>query len=283
MKNFLNLPAPAKLNLFLHIVGKREDGMHLLQSAFQLIDLQDYISLEETGDGRIVREGDISWNTESDLCCRAARLLQEYCPQKGVRIRVKKNIPTGAGLGGGSSDAATTLIALNRLWNIGLSREKLLEISVQLGADVPFFIGGQNAFVEGIGEKLTPLDLPQRTYMLIMPQTHVSTKDVFGRLNLTELGKLWIMPHLYERLSNNTDSLWGKNDLEGPARSLNSLVDQMFEHPFLSDKIRMTGSGAAAFFVVKSDSQIAEFDKLPGDWRIWRVQGLKVHPLKSWL
>ena len=157
-KAFLDLPAPAKINLFLHIVGIREDGYHLLESVFLLISLADSVSLTERAEGGLVRTGDMADNP-SDLCLRAARLLQEKTGcRKGAEISVTKRIPSGAGLGGGSSDAATTLIGLNRLWNLGVSREDLATWGTELGADVPFFIFGKSAWVEGIGDIIRPLE-----------------------------------------------------------------------------------------------------------------------------
>lgn len=157
MKCCLNLPAPAKLNLFLHVIGRKPDGMHLLESVFSMIDLCDYLDFEVLDEPKIIREGDISWALGKDLCCRAAKLMQQFAPHRGVRITVRKNIPDGPVWAGGSSDAATCLIALNRLWDINKKRNELLNLAVTLGADVPFFIFGQTAFAQGVGEVLTPV------------------------------------------------------------------------------------------------------------------------------
>jgi 4-diphosphocytidyl-2-C-methyl-D-erythritol kinase len=186
----LGLPAPAKLNIFLHVVGRREDGYHLLQSAMLPIDLADSIDVEVLGDDRIVRDGDIVGSVEQDLCVRAAALLQRHSGCRlGARIDVRKRIPAGAGLGGGSSDAATTLLALNRLWRIDLGRAELAGLALRLGADVPFFIHGTPAFVEGIGERITPLPSRLlencRTFALVHPQVHVSTQEIFSSPGLT--------------------------------------------------------------------------------------------------
>lgn len=157
----LGLPAPAKLNLFLHVVGRRPDGKHLLESVFTLIDLHDTIDLFRLEEPVVERTGDVIGNVEKDLCVRAARLLMEtFDVRSGVRIHVEKRIPAGAGMGGGSSDAATVLIGLNRLFGLGLSRSALMELGERLGADVPFFIFGRTGFVEGIGEIITPLEIP---------------------------------------------------------------------------------------------------------------------------
>ena len=193
---FLGLPAPAKLNLFLHVLGRRPDGYHEIESVFVPLDLCDTVDMEMRTDGRIVREGDLTGPQEADLAVRAARALQEHAASAqghaalaGVTLRVQKRIPVGAGLGGGSSDAATTLIGLNRLWNLGLGRPALAGLARGLGADVPFFLGGGAAFVKGIGEQCQPLDLPQAWYVLVYPQVHVSTAEIFSDPKLTRDGK----------------------------------------------------------------------------------------------
>ena len=180
-------PAPAKLNLFLHVVGRRADGYHLLQSVFRLIDRADTVHLELRDDGRIVRERDLPGVAEdNDLTVRAARLLQTYAPEgAGVNIRLEKILPMGGGLGGGSSDAATVLLALNRLWQINLSREDLQTLALQLGADVPVFVFGQTAFAEGVGEVLCPLSVPPAWYVVLMPPVQVPTAAIFAAPELT--------------------------------------------------------------------------------------------------
>jgi 4-diphosphocytidyl-2-C-methyl-D-erythritol kinase len=204
-RSFLGLPAPAKLNSFLHVVGRRADGYHEIQSLFVPIDLADTIDLELRTDGRIVREGDLTGPEPADLAVRAARALQEYAraagrdarsgvidaepPSLGVTVRVEKRIPVGAGLGGGSSDAATTLIGLNRLWNLGLNRAQLAELARGLGADVPFFLGSGPAFVEGIGEQCVPLAPGPAWFVVVYPQVHVSTAEIFADPKLTRDSK----------------------------------------------------------------------------------------------
>ncbi|MBQ8828777.1 MAG: 4-(cytidine 5'-diphospho)-2-C-methyl-D-erythritol kinase [Burkholderiaceae bacterium] len=283
MKSYLNLPAPAKINLFLHIVGRRSDGMHLLQSVFQLIDLCDYIDLEELDNGKIIREGDISWDVEKDLCYRAAKLLQPLTPQKGVRITVKKNIPTGSGLGGGSSDAATVLIALNQLWNLNLQREDLLKLAVKLGADVPFFVQGLNAFVEGIGEIITPLTLPEFTIHLYLPNAKLSTAEVFQSDFLTRNTTSCKIQDFSDYIKNFDRTPWGRNDLEPVARFLSESVNEMFLEPELSKKIRLTGSGAAAFYVVESEEVEDPSLNISKGIQHWKVRGLQKHPLYDWV
>ena len=180
-------PAPAKLNLFLHVVGRRDDGYHLLQTAFTFIDRCDYLSFALRDDGMITRAaGPVGIAADDDLCVRAARLLQRRtgCPS-GVSIELEKHLPWGAGLGGGSSDAATTLIVLNRLWQLDLSRYELRAIALALGADVPVFIFGRSALAEGIGEKFTAIDVPKAWYVVLTPPVQVPTKVIFADPELT--------------------------------------------------------------------------------------------------
>lgn len=183
----LHLPAPAKLNLFLHVTGRRADGLHLLETVFQFIDLNDDIELQLDPSGRISRSLDPEGVAEADdLCLRAARALQQASGSPlGVRITLHKHIPMGAGLGGGSSDAATVLLGLNQLWGLGWSREALIEIARPLGADVPIFVYGRNAYATGIGDQFQPIELPRRWFVLLMPPVHVATAGVFSAPELT--------------------------------------------------------------------------------------------------
>lgn len=187
MQDFQSFLAPAKLNLFLHIVGRRTDGYHLLQSVFVLVDLYDTVHLKVRNDGLITRVKPIANVSEAqDLCIRAARLLQQHTGcQLGVELAVDKRIPMGGGLGGGSSDAATVLVALNHLWKLQLSRQELMDLGLKLGADVPFFIFGENAWVEGVGEEIQPISLNLGHFVILTPQTHVSTAEVFSSKELT--------------------------------------------------------------------------------------------------
>ncbi len=184
--------APAKLNLFLHVVGRRSDGYHLLQSAFQLLDVGDKLDFAVRADGDVQRLSNLPGVTQDeDLVVRAARLLQAATgTQSGADIAVDKRLPMGAGLGGGSSDAATTLIALNHLWNTRLSRQQLMQLGLQLGADVPFFVFGQNAFVEGIGEVLSPVDIPEVWFVVLEPGVAVPTPTIFRAAELTRDTKM---------------------------------------------------------------------------------------------
>ena len=183
----LTCPAPAKLNLFLHVVGRREDGYHLLQTLFHFIDFGDTLHFTPREDGVVRRISVLDGvPEEQDLCVRAARLLQQECGcRMGVDISVEKRIPLGGGLGGGSSDAATTLLALNRLWQLGLSRQHLMQIGLSLGADVPVFIFGENAFAEGVGEQLQAYPLPDTWYVVLFPPVHVATAQIFAHPELT--------------------------------------------------------------------------------------------------
>ncbi|MBL8506283.1 MAG: 4-(cytidine 5'-diphospho)-2-C-methyl-D-erythritol kinase, partial [Methylobacillus glycogenes] len=187
MQDFQSFPAPAKINLFLHITGRRDDGYHLLQSVFRLLDHGDTVHIRVRDDAQITRSIDLPGvPAEQDLCIRAARLLQEHTScQHGADIHVTKRTPMGGGLGGGSSDAATVLLALNRLWQVNLKREELLSLGLKLGADVPFFIFGENAWVEGIGEKLQSIQLNNAYYVVITPQVHISTAEIFASKQLT--------------------------------------------------------------------------------------------------
>ncbi len=284
-KNFLNLPAPAKLNLFLHVVGKRDDGYHLLESVFQLIDFCDYIDLEGTEDGQITRKGDIDWPEENDLCVKAAKLLQTLAPNMGVSIEVAKNIPTGSGLGGGSSDAATVLIGLNLMWKLGLSRHELMEIGSQLGADVPFFIFGQTAFAQGTGEILKAVDVPELYFKIIYPDVHLSTASVFHSRLLEKSSPMdeQDIGRLSEKLLNYVTAPFGKNDLQKAAEALSPQI-QLASNKLQSLGIpRMTGSGSAVFVAASEEKDIQKHIDLPPNWSQWNAQGIKKHPLFEWI
>ncbi len=284
-KTFLNLPAPAKINRFLHVIGRRADGYHLLESVFELMDLHDSIDFAERNDGRIVRSGDMSGNP-SDLCVRAAHLLRDKTGcSKGAEITVRKRIPVGAGLGGGSTDAATALIALNRLWNLNLSREELAEAGAELGADIPFFIRGENAFVEGIGEKNTPLQLPEKWFAIVWPGVFSSTENVFKSPDLTRnTQSLKISgPHDTRQLEIMPED-FGKNDLEPVVRSRVPAVNEAIEWLSRSAPARMTGSGSAVFAVFASQASAeSALAGIPQEWRGFAVKNLPRHPLSAWL
>jgi 4-diphosphocytidyl-2-C-methyl-D-erythritol kinase len=301
MERALALPAPAKINLFLHVLGRRADGYHELQTVFALIDLADWIDLERRDDGQLQRRGDLIGPADTDLALRAARLLQQRTGTRfGADIHVLKRIPAGAGLGGGSSDAATTLIALNRLWNTGLDRAQLAALALELGADVPFFVNGHNAFAEGRGERLSPIALPAAHYALIWPQVHVSTKEIFEDSGLTRNTKATKMASFsaavgLERAAVGTKAadselaesisgvLFGANDLEAVARRRFPEIDRVIGHLAPFGPVRMTGSGSAVFMVARDAMAArAAIADLPPGWIGWAVRGLTEHPLRAW-
>lgn len=284
MECALGLPAPAKLNLFLHVTGRRADGYHTLQSVFQLIDLADWVDVERRGDASVVREGDLLSAPDDDLAVRAARALQAATGcGLGVTIRIDKRIPAGSGLGGGSSDAATTLTALNRLWGLGLSRADLQRIALPLGADIPFFLHGTNAFAEGVGEQLRTVRTPAAWYAVIWPQVHVSTKEIFADPGLTRNTKPTKIADFSAAAGLHPHSLFGANDLEPVARRRFPAIDQALRQLQRHGPARMTGSGSAVFVPTASEAeaQAAAADGPPG-WRRWVVRGLSEHPLAAW-
>lgn len=285
MQALYDVPAPAKLNLFLHITGRRADGYHLLQSVFQLIDLCDELDFDLRDDGRIVRTTDIAdVPADADLTVRAARLLQAAAAERGIRvpgadIAIHKRLPMGGGIGGGSSDAATTLIVLNHLWQAGFSRAELMRLGLQLGADVPFFLLGENAFVEGIGEQLTPVSTPPTWFVLVHPGVAVPTPIIFRSPELTRDTKVVRIADFSRRLP-----AYGKNDLQAvAARAFPPVADAL---KWLSDHgdARMTGSGACVFAAFASESDAdAVLRQVPVQWRSWKTQALAAHPLASLL
>jgi 4-diphosphocytidyl-2-C-methyl-D-erythritol kinase len=269
-------PAPAKLNLFLHIVGRRPDGYHLLQSVFRLLDWGDTLDFTVRTDGRIRRSGDIPGvPEETDLTVQAARRLQQASGcALGVDITVHKRLPMGGGLGGGSSDAATTLMALNRLWNTGLGFERLCETGLALGADVPFFIHGRDAFVEGVGELLHPIDLPPAWYVVVAPAVIVPTAQIFASPELTR-NTPPIKVHGFT-LSRTC------NDLQSVACALYPEVAAALSWLEQFAAARMTGSGACVFAAVDSVAQAEQIvGQCPPRWRAWRAASLARHPMRG--
>lgn len=289
MKSALGLPAPAKLNVFLHVTGRLPDGRHALESVFTLIDWSDEIDLWDlsgTAPGRVERTGDLLCDAEKDLAVRAARLLMaERKPRGGVRIRVKKRIPAGAGMGGGSSDAATVLMGLNRLWNLGLTRGELMKLGERLGADVPFFIFGRTAFAEGFGEKLRQFDLPASRYLVAWPAAHVPTGEIFAAPNLTRDTPSHTIAFFSDLVRKIWPALPGRNDLEPVAEAFSEAVRHaktMFASAGLDP--RMTGSGSAVFAVLPERSDVdALAASFPEDWAVRGVSGMAKHPLSDWL
>jgi len=284
MESALGLPAPAKLNLFLHVTGRRADGYHTLQTAFQLIDLADWLDFERRGDGQIVREGDLRWDAGDDLAVRAALALQQATGCRlGASIRVTKNIPAGSGMGGGSSDAATTLIALNRLWGLDLTRPGLAAIALPLGADVPFFLHGANAFAEGVGEELHAVATPPAWYAVIWPQVHVSTREIFADPGLTRNTKPTKIADFSAAVGLLPQTLFGANDLEPVVRRRFPEIEQALAHLQRHGPARMTGSGSAVFAPMASSDEArnAVAECMPR-WQRWAVRGLSEHPLAAW-
>ncbi len=300
-----DLPAPAKLNLFLHVVGRRPDGYHLLQTVFRFIDLQDMLDIDLRQDGQITRETSLDGvEHEQDLVVRAARLLQQTTGTRlGTHIRVRKSIPSGAGLGGGSSDAATVLMALNRLWKTGLSRQQLMDVGLRLGADVPVFLFGRNAFAEGVGEALTEISLPPCSYLIIQPQRPVPTVGIFQHHGLTrdtkpvKITDFSGLRHFVAApgLSGTPDG-FGRNDLQPVVLSLYPDIRRVLE--WLQScglHARMTGSGSCFFIEssTKADAQrlsqelIAkmhnEFGSVGLVKALYACDGLPQHPLLHWI
>jgi 4-diphosphocytidyl-2-C-methyl-D-erythritol kinase len=269
-------PAPAKLNLFLHVVGRRGDGYHLLQTAFRFIDYGDELSFTVRADGAIRHTNPLAGvPAEQDLSVRAARLLQQEAGcREGADIGIVKRLPLGGGLGGGSSDAATTLIALNRLWHAGLSRERLQQLALQLGADVPVFVFGRNAFAEGVGERLQALRLPPAWYLILVPELAVSTAEIFSAVELTR----------------NTNAITiaafsvgqGRNDLEPVVCRRYPQVARHLKWLQRYGDARMTGSGACVFCAFDSEEQARRvLSELPEGMRGFVARGLDRHPLWS--
>lgn len=272
------LPAPAKINLFLHVVGRRSDGYHLLQSALRLLDRADLISFAPRTDGAVVRANEIPGVPgDDDLCVRAARLLQwEAGVATGVAIHLDKRLPLGGGLGGGSSDAATTLIALNVLWGIRWPPPRLRELGLRLGADVPFFIFGGSAFAEGIGEALHPLALEPAWYLVIDPGVSVPTARIFAAEDLTRSTKLINISDFSEA--------WAAGELHNDLQrvvclrypTVAAVVEWLGKH----GDARMTGSGACVFATFATQTAAQQvLAQLPQGWRGWVARGLDRHPL----
>ena len=280
MHTLYDVPAPAKLNLFLHITGQRADGYHLLQSVFMLIDWCDTLHFERRPGSALSREDLSDPLPADDLALRAARALQQATGcTLGAHIGVHKRIPAQAGMGGGSSDAATTLLALNRLWNLQLDLPQLRRIGLGLGADVPFFLCGGNAWVEGIGDIITPLEnawqLPKARFVVVKPEAGLETKQIFSS------------PFLKRDSQPATISGFaaahydfGRNDLQNVAQQLcpevQQAIDWLAGHGMHG---RMTGSGSAVFAAMP---QTAELSHIPRGWKVRTCENLAVHPLAEW-
>src|SRR5262245_9181452 len=289
MKALYDLSAPAKVNLFLHVVGRRSDGYHLLQSVFMLIDWADTLHIERRADG-LLRRHDLTMPLPADdLCLRAARALQQASGSRfGADIQIEKRVPAGAGLGGGSSDAATTLLALNRLWELHWPRERLAAIALALGADVPFFVHGQHAFVEGIGERITPVALPRAWLAVVKPAASLGTAQIFGSADLERATPAVILADFLVNttLSESTSAGFGRNDLQAVAQAQCAEVGQAAE--WLQARFgnsRMSGSGSAVFARAGTgDRPLATWGEgeLPAHWVGRMCRSLTVHPLAHW-
>ena len=291
----LSVPAPAKLNLFLHVTGRRGDGYHLLESLMVLIDLFDSLRLTRRDDGAVLRNGEIEGiSEESDLALRAAKLLQQHAPTPfGVTIALDKRIPIGAGLGGGSSDAASVLLALNRLWSLDLPRDELMRIGLELGADVPFFIFGSNAHATGVGECLRPVTVPRMDAILAIPHVQSSTAEIFGSPLLRR-----------DTPTTKADAYtsgYGHNDLEpvamarhpGIAKAADALaaIDARPPLGWTDVAVRMSGSGSTMFRLIDPDSRLPDAHTpdfhTPNDaaqpqaFRMVRTRFLTCHPLRE--
>ncbi len=271
-------PAPAKINLMLRITGQREDGYHLLQTVFQLIDWCDYLTFHPLNDAQVKLLSPIpDVPEETDLTVRAAKLLQQATgSQQGVLIALEKNLPMGGGLGGGSSDAATTLLVLNQLWKLGLSVKELMKLGLQLGADVPVFVFGHAAWAEGVGEKLKKIETQEKWLLIIKPECHVDTKAIFSVKDLTRNSKSITM----------ADFISGQhqNDCLDVVRELHQPVADALVDLAVFSEARLTGTGACVF--AQFDSEVLAqkaFESLQGKWRTYLTKGLNRSPLLEML
>ncbi|MCU4392621.1 4-(cytidine 5'-diphospho)-2-C-methyl-D-erythritol kinase [Acinetobacter courvalinii] len=249
----IRVPSPAKLNLFLHITGRRDNGYHELQTIFQLIDLYDWMTFEPHAEENIQIEGLAEVRLEQNLIYRAAQLLRPHAKKPcGLNIRIEKNIPMGAGLGGGSSNAATTLIVLNQLWQCGLNEQQLADYGVQLGADVPIFVFGRNAWAEGIGEHLSFIDLAQKKFIILKPDCFISTQQLFSQKTLTRDSKITKFCAYQIEPSN-----FG-NNFEPLARQLYPEVEEAMQYLDQFGRAKLTGTGACVFIEVTGEMDTAQ-------------------------
>ena len=284
MKAIYDVPAPAKLNVFLHVVGRRADGYHLIQSVFMLIDWCDTLHFELRKDGQISRS-DLQRATDSalpaeDLTVRAAKALQAACGTPfGVDISLEKRIPSQAGMGGGSSDAASCLLALQRLWGVELPQKKLMAVALSLGADVPFFMFGGNAWAEGVGDLLTPMNLPLADFVVIKPRSGLSTQAIFSSPRLTRDTETATIES-FARESREHTFEFGCNDLQPIAEALCPEISQSLEWLLSAGlKGRMTGSGSAVFARLPCD---LELPVAASEWEVRKCRSLQTHPLAGW-
>jgi 4-diphosphocytidyl-2-C-methyl-D-erythritol kinase len=276
MSSLHNVLAPAKLNLFLHITGRRDDGYHLLQSVFMLIDWCDTLHFDVRDDGVIEREDLNVALPADDLVMRAAQSLQRASgTHLGAHIAIEKHIPAQAGMGGGSSDAATTLLALNRLWGLNWPLSKLMPLGLALGADVPFFLGGHNAWIEGIGEKISPIDVPAARFAVVKPNAGLETAKIFRSPELQRATETATMPFFTVNPYG-----FGRNDLQPVAQALCPEITEALQ--WLGSfglSPRMTGSGSAVFAQLPDGVLI---DSAPHDWQMRICSNMAVHPQAGW-
>lgn len=271
-------PAPAKLNLFLHITGRRADGYHLLQSVFQFLDYSDELSFAPRRDGRVRRVNVLAGVAEADdLTLRAARILQQFSgTTQGADIRIHKRLPMGGGLGGGSSDAATALVALNRLWGLGLSVDRLAGLALELGADVPVFVRGQAAWAEGVGERLTPIDLPEPWFVVIIPPCHVPTAEIFAAPELTRDAQSIKIPAFLDGQGSNVCEVVVRKRYPEVDKALNWLAQY--------SQSRMSGTGSCVFAPFADEAYARRvLQQLPDAWRGFVAKGMNRSPLLDYL
>ena len=279
MNKSLTISAPAKLNLFLHITGQREDGYHLLQTVFQFLDYADSIELTRREDKNINRLSNLDGvPAEDDLVVKAARLLQSHCDFSfGADISVEKVLPMGGGLGGGSSNAASVLVGLNHLWDCGLSQDELMQLGVQLGADVPVFIFAQSAWAEGVGERLEPVDLPEKWFLVLKPQINVSTAKVFSN---SQLRRDCSTITIRDFLTGQTRNIG--NVCEKPVREMYPEVDQALSDLARYGEAKLTGTGACVFAAFDSREQAEKaLAELSEKWDGFVAKGMNQTPLKE--
>ncbi len=271
----IRVPSPAKLNLFLHITGRRDNGYHELQTIFQLIDLYDWMTFEPIADGMIHIEGLNEVALEQNLIYRAAQLLKPHAKEPcGLNIQIEKNIPMGAGLGGGSSNAATTLIVLNQLWQCGLNEQQLADYGVQLGADVPIFIFGRNAWAEGIGEHLSFIDLAQKQFIILKPDCFISTQALFSQKTLTRDSKITTF------CAYQLEPFNFGNNFEPLARQLYPEVEEAMQYLDQFGLAKLTGTGACVFIEVTSEMDIKKILQ-NAPCKAYLVNSLAESPLRN--
>ncbi len=276
--HFEEIPAPAKLNLFLHVTGRRPDGYHTLQTLFTFLDYGDTLGFDLTETGEIrQRQPVCGIGPEEDLCIKAARALQQASGVGyGVVIGMRKKIPLGGGLGGGSSDAATTLLVLNRIWRLGWKRQQLAELGLTLGADLPVFIGGHAAFAEGIGERLTPVTVPECWYLVAHPGIAIPTREIFEDPDLTR-------DSIPVKMCDFSVG-FGRNDLQSVVMRRYPAVTRLLEWLGRWGEARMTGSGACCFVPFGEASNAASaLLQMPPEYKGFIARGMNQHPLRDWV